>query len=82
MTLTERQRELCTTSVGNSHVLNEHGPYADYGKVGGGLITGNGDGVKHCAMNILDSLQHLGYSNQRALWDAGCRFDFANPDYR
>jgi hypothetical protein len=24
------------------------------------LITGNEDGVKHCAMNILYSLQHLG----------------------
>jgi len=104
--------------------------------------TGNEDGVKHCAMNILYSLQHLGYTippqadagwigeagpgpsyldpgsggpendftnrnttfmtwnllhlarmlkdaggipahgNQRSEWDAGCRFDFANPDYR
>ena len=25
------------------------------------LITGNEDGAKHCAMNILYSLQHLGY---------------------
>jgi multimeric flavodoxin WrbA len=137
---------VCTKVIerlyGNSHLLNEHGQYADYGKVGGCLITGNEDGVKHCAMNILYSLQHLGYSippqadagwigeagpgpsyldagsggpendftnrnttfmtwnllhlarlmkdaggfpvhgNQRALWDAGCRFDFANPDYR
>ncbi len=137
---------VCTQVIerlyGNSHLLNEHGQYADYGKVGGCLITGNEDGVKHCAMNILYSLQHLGYSippqadagwigeagpgpsyldagsggpendftnrnttfmtwnllhlarlmkdaggfpvhgNQRALWDAGCRFDFANPDYR
>ena len=22
------------------------------------------------------------HGNQRSLWDAGCRFDFANPDYR
>ena len=137
---------VCTKVIerlyGNSHLLNEHGQYADYGKVGGCLITGNEDGVKHCAMNILYSLQHLGYSippqadagwigeagpgpsyldsgsggpendftnrnttfmtwnllhlarlmkeaggfpvhgNQRALWDAGCRFDFANPEYR
>jgi multimeric flavodoxin WrbA len=137
---------VCTRVVerlyGNSHLLNEHGQYADYGKVGGCLVTGNEDGVKHCAMNILYSLQHLGYSippqadagwigeagpgpsyldvgsggpendftnrnttfmtwnllhlarllkdaggfpvhgNQRALWDAGCRFDFANPEYR
>ena len=122
--------------------LNEHGQYAYYGKVGGCLITGNEDGVKHCAMNILYSLQHLGYAippqadagwigeagpgpsyldegsggpendftnrnttfmtwnllhlarmlkdaggipahgNQRSQWDAGCRFDFANPEYR
>ena len=27
----------------------------------GALITGNEDGVKHCTMNILYSLQHLGY---------------------
>jgi len=41
--------------------LNESGQYAYYGRVGGCLITGNEDGVKHCAMNILYSLQHLGY---------------------
>lgn len=125
-----------------SHILNAQGQYADYGKVGGCLITGNEDGAKHCAMNILYSLQHLGYvippqadagwlgeagpgpsyldegsggpendftnrnttfmtwnlmhlarmlkdaggipahGNQRSQWDAGCRFDFANPAYR
>lgn len=46
----------------NSHILNKAGQYADYGKVGGCLITGNEDGVKHCAMNVLYSLQHLGYT--------------------
>ncbi len=125
-----------------SSELNEHGQYAYYGKVGGCLITGNEDGAKHCAMNILYSLQHLGYvippqadaawvgeagpgpsyldegsggpendftsrnttfmtwnllhlarmlhkgggipahGNQRSKWDAGCRFDYVNPDYR
>jgi multimeric flavodoxin WrbA len=45
-----------------SHLLNEAGQYAYYGRVGGCLITGNEDGVKHCAMNILYSLQHLGYT--------------------
>jgi multimeric flavodoxin WrbA len=45
-----------------SHLLNEKGQYAYYGKVGGCLITGNEDGIKHCAMNILYSLQHLGYT--------------------
>lgn len=45
----------------NSHELNDEGQYAYYGKVGGCLITGNEDGAKHCSMNILYSLQHLGY---------------------
>ncbi|WUJ74071.1 flavodoxin family protein [Kribbella soli] len=127
---------------GNSSILNEHGQYAYYGRVGGCLITGNEDGVKHCAMNVLYSLQHLGYTvppqadagwigeagpgpsyldqgsggpdndftnrnttfmtwnllhlarmirdsggipaygNQRSEWDAGCRYDFENPEYR
>jgi multimeric flavodoxin WrbA len=129
-----------------SSILNTDGQYAFYGKVGGCLITGNEDGIKHCAMNVLYSLQHLGYSippqadagwigeagpgasygdddgkggkvgidndftnrnttfmtwnllhlakmlkdqggipaygNQRSEWDAGARFDFANPEYR
>ena len=137
---------VCTRLVerlyGNSHLLNDAGQYAYYGKVGGCLVTGNEDGVKHCAMNVLYSLQHLGYSippqadsgwigeagpgpsyldegsggpendftnrnttfmtwnllhlarllkdvggfpahgNQRAAWDAGCRFDFENPEHR
>ena len=45
-----------------SSILNKQGQYAFYGKVGGCLITGNEDGVKHCAMNVLYSLQHLGYT--------------------
>ena len=127
---------------GYSGELNEEGQYAYYGRVGGTIITGNEDGVKHCAMNILYSLQHLGYvippqsdagwigeigpgksyldegsggpendftnrnttfmtwnlmhmakmikenggipahGNQRSKWDAGCRFDNPNPEYR
>ena len=47
---------------GNSSELNKDGQYAFYGKVGGCLITGNEDGIKHCAMNVLYSLQHLGYT--------------------
>jgi multimeric flavodoxin WrbA len=43
-----------------SSMLNDKGQYAYYGKVGGSLITGNEDGVKHCTMNTLYSLQHLG----------------------
>ena len=39
-----------------SHLLNDAGQYAYYGRVAGCLITGNEDGVKHCAMNVLYSL--------------------------
>ena len=57
---------VCTKVIerlyGNSHLLNDAGQYAYYGRVGGCLITGNEDGAKHCAMNILYSLQHLGYA--------------------
>jgi multimeric flavodoxin WrbA len=42
--------------------LNDAGQYLYYGKVGGVVVTGNEDGVKHVAMNVLYSLQHLGYS--------------------
>ena len=137
---------VCTQVIerlyGNSHLLNEQGQYAYYGRVGGCLVTGNEDGVKHCSMNVLYSLQHLGYvippqadagwigeagpgpsyldpgsggpdndftnrnttfmtwnllhlarmitdaggipahGNQRSEWDAGCRFDFPNPEHR
>jgi multimeric flavodoxin WrbA len=137
---------VCTQVIerlyGNSSQLNADGQYAYYGRVGGCLVTGNEDGVKHCAMNVLYSLQHLGYAippqadagwigeagpgpsyldpgsggpendftnrnttfmtwnllhlarmltdaggmpahgNQRAAWDAGCRFDFENPEHR
>ena len=41
---------------------NDKGQYIYYGKVGGCVITGNEDGIKHCAMSILYALQHIGYS--------------------
>jgi multimeric flavodoxin WrbA len=47
---------------GNSGELNKAGQYAFYGKVGGCIITGNEDGIKHCAQNVLYSLQHIGYT--------------------
>ncbi len=47
---------------GFSGELNEFGQYAYYGKVGGCVVTGNEDGVKHCAMTVLYALQHLGYT--------------------
>jgi multimeric flavodoxin WrbA len=46
----------------NSSDQNEQGQYLNYGKVGGALITGNEDGMKHCSMNILYSLQHIGFT--------------------
>jgi len=42
--------------------LNEKGQYLYYGKTGGCVITGNEDGVKHCSMDILYALQHIGFS--------------------
>jgi multimeric flavodoxin WrbA len=57
---------VCTRVIerlyGNSHLLNEAGQYAYYGRTGGCIITGNEDGAKHCAMNVLYSLQHLGFA--------------------
>ncbi len=47
---------------GMSGLQNEKGQYLFYGKVGGCMVTGNEDGVKHCAMGILYALQHVGYS--------------------
>ncbi len=137
---------ICTRVIerlyGNSSELNDAGQYAYYGRVSGCIVTGNEDGIKHCAMNVLYSLQHLGFTippqadagwigeagpgpsyldkgsggpendftnrnatfmtwnlmhlarmltdaggipahgNQRAGWDAGCRYDFPNPEHR
>jgi multimeric flavodoxin WrbA len=127
---------------GNSHLLNDAGQYIYYGRVAGCLVTGNEDGIKHCALETLYALQHLGYTippqadagwigeagpgpsyldegsggpdndftnrnttfmtwnllhlarmlkdaggipahgNQRSEWEAGCRFDFPNPEHR
>lgn len=125
---------------------NERGQAGFYGKAGGCIITGNEDGIKHCAANVLFSLQHIGFTvppeadagwigdvgpgpsygdelddgtragfdndftnrsitfttwnlihlaamlkaaggfpahgNQPEEWQAGTRFDFANPEYR
>ncbi|GAA5018212.1 flavodoxin family protein [Actinopolymorpha pittospori] len=47
---------------GCSSLLNDKGQSIYYGRVAGCLITGNEDGIKHCAMNVLYSLQHLGYT--------------------
>lgn len=135
-------RRLIERLYGESGKLNSAGQYIYYGKVGGIVVTGNEDGIKHCAMSVLYALQHLGclippqadagwigeagpgpsygdegsggpendftqrnitfmswnlmhmarllrdaggipaHGNQRSDWDAGCRFDHPNPDYR
>lgn len=44
------------------HEQNEKGQYVFVNKVAGCLITGNEDGAKHCAMDILYSMQHLSFT--------------------
>lgn len=53
-------KKLIERLYASSGDLNDKDQSIYYGKVGGCLITGNEDGVKHCAMNILYSLQHIG----------------------
>jgi hypothetical protein len=36
----------------------------------------------HLARTLKDAGGIPAHGNQRAAWDAGCRFDFENPDYR
>ena len=135
-------RRVIERLYGESGKLNDKGQYVYYGRVGGCVVTGNEDGIKHCGMTVLYALQHLGYTippqadcgwvgeagpgksyadagsggpqndftqrnttfmtwnlmhmarllrdaggipahgNQRSAWEAGCRFDHPNPDYR
>lgn len=139
-------RVLIERLYGMSGLLNDKGQSIYYGKVGGSVITGNEDGVKHAAMTIGYALSHLGVTippqadcgwigeagpgpsygdddgqggrvgfgnaftqrnttimtwnlmhmarllkaaggvpsegNDRRTWQAGCRFDYENPDYR
>lgn len=135
-------RRLIERLYAESGKLNDKGQYIYYGKVGGCVVTGNEDGIKHVGMSVLYALQHLGctippqadagwigeagpgpsyadqdsggpendftqrnitfmtwnlmhvarmlkaadgipaHGNQRSRWEAGCRFDHPNPDYR
>ncbi len=45
-----------------SALLNGKGQSIYYGKVGGCVITGNEDGLKHTAMTLAFALNHLGYT--------------------
>jgi multimeric flavodoxin WrbA len=55
-------KKLIERLYGNSAETNAKGQWAYYGKAGGCIITGNEDGLKHCAMNVLYSLQHIGFT--------------------
>jgi len=55
-------RRVIERLYGESGKLNDKGQYVYYGRVAGCVITGNEDGVKHCAMTIFYALQHLGYT--------------------
>ena len=54
-------RQLVERLYAMSGLFNERGQYVYYGKTAGVLITGNEDGVKHGAMSLLYSLQHIGF---------------------
>lgn len=47
---------------GWSGELNAKGQWSYYGKVGGVVITGNEDGGKHCAAQMLYALSHMGFT--------------------
>jgi len=55
-------KKLIERLYAHSSQTKENGQGLFYGKVGGCVVTGNEDGIKHCAMGILYSLQHIGYS--------------------
>lgn len=46
----------------HSGETNEQGQYAFYGKVGGCVVTGNEDGIKHVGSGVLYALQHVGFT--------------------
>jgi multimeric flavodoxin WrbA len=54
-------RVLIERLYGMSGLLNDRGQSVFYGKVGGCVVTGNEDGVKHAAMTIGYALSHLGF---------------------
>lgn len=46
---------------GNSSNENEKGQYLYYGRTAGCMVCGNEDGYKNISMDVLYSLQHIGY---------------------
>ncbi len=59
--ISSEARKFIERLYSNSAELNPRGQFVYYGKTAGCIITGNEDGVKHCASDILYSLQHIGY---------------------
>ncbi|WP_377506764.1 flavodoxin family protein [Octadecabacter sp. R77987] len=55
-------RVLIERLYGMSGELNDKGQSVFYGKVGGTIVTGNEDGIKHVAMTTGFALSHLGYT--------------------
>jgi multimeric flavodoxin WrbA len=55
-------RVLIERLYGMSGMLNDRGQSVFYGKVGGCVVTGNEDGIKHAAMTLGFALNHLGYT--------------------
>lgn len=59
------QSSVCTRVIERLYALsgelNDKGQSIYYGRVGGVIVTGNEDGIKHVARSVLYSLQHLGY---------------------
>ena len=51
----ERLHRVIERLYGYSGQLNDQGQWIYYGRVGGVVVTGNEDGIKHVAMNILYS---------------------------
>lgn len=57
-----RCRLLIERLYGMSGMLNERGQSIFYNKVGGCVVTGNEDGIKHVSMSVLYALSHLGFT--------------------
>jgi multimeric flavodoxin WrbA len=55
------------------------GPENDFTNRNTTFMTWN---LMHLARMLKDAGGMPAHGNQRALWDAGCRFDFPNPEYR
>lgn len=54
-------RKLIERLYAHSGEMNDKGQYVFYGKTAGAIVTGNEDGVKHCAMGMLYALAHIGF---------------------